>query len=130
MKTIVLDPGHGGADPGATGNGLLEKHVNLELALGLAEKLKNYDAKILLTRTGDYRLDERAELDRQERAYMANRADADLFYSIHRRAERAQSKRGCKKVVPGKGGLYSSLLLILLGWADDLYSFSFLSLAA
>ena len=83
MKTIVLDPGHGGADPGATGNGLLEKHVNLELALGLAEKLKNYDAKILLTRTGDYRLDERAEIDRQERAFMANRADADLFYSIH-----------------------------------------------
>ena len=86
MKTIVIDPGHGGADSGATGNGLLEKNVNLELALGLAEKLKNYDAKILLTRTGDYRLDERAEVDRQERAYMANRADADLYYSIHANA--------------------------------------------
>ncbi len=86
MKTIVIDPGHGGADSGATGNGLLEKHVNLELALGLAEKLKNYDTKVILTRTGDYRLDERAEIDRQERAYMANRADADLYYSIHANA--------------------------------------------
>ncbi len=83
MKTIVIDPGHGGADSGATGNGLIEKNVNLELALGLAEKLKNYDTKVILTRTGDYRLDERAEVDRQERAFMANRADADLYYSIH-----------------------------------------------
>ena len=82
-RVIVIDPGHGGADSGAMGNGLLEKNVNLELALGLAERLRDYDADVILTRTGDYRLDERAEIDRQERAYMANRADADLFYSIH-----------------------------------------------
>jgi len=83
MKTIVIDPGHGGADPGATGNGLQEKDITLDLARMLADRLKNYDANIILTRTGDYRLDERAEIDRQNRAFMANEADADLFFSIH-----------------------------------------------
>ena len=83
MKTIVLDPGHGGLDSGARGNGLQEKDVNLELAIGLADQLQEYDADIILTRAGDYRLDERAEIDRQKRAFMANAADADLFFSIH-----------------------------------------------
>ncbi len=80
---IVIDPGHGGQDSGAIGNGLREKDVVLDLSLRLAGKLKKYDCEVILTRDGDFRLDEDAQVDRQKRAYLANDAGADLFFSIH-----------------------------------------------
>ena len=75
---IVLDPGHGGSDPGAIGpNGLQEKTVNLDIALKTAQILRDRGATVILTRTGD------AYVDLYERPEIANRNDADLFVSIH-----------------------------------------------
>nr|WP_315990570.1 N-acetylmuramoyl-L-alanine amidase [Desulforamulus aquiferis] len=51
QKIIVIDPGHGGSDPGAVGNNLLEKDLNLDISLKVAARLSSYDAQIRLTRT-------------------------------------------------------------------------------
>ncbi len=77
--TIVLDPGHGGKDFGATENGAKEKDINLKVAKKLHElidkKLKEVD--VVMTRNSD------VYLTLQQRADIANDADGDLFMSIH-----------------------------------------------
>ena len=56
--TIVIDPGHGGKDPGNTGNGYLEKNIALKIALGLGEVLeKNNNYNIIYTRKDDRFID-------------------------------------------------------------------------
>ena len=79
IKTIVIDAGHGGKDPGCTYYGLKEKDITLDVSLKLGEMLSaNMDGiKIIYTRTKD----EFVEL--KERAEIANRAKADLFISVH-----------------------------------------------
>ncbi len=79
VKTIVIDPGHGGRDPGAIGpGGLLEKHVTLRIAKKLRERLEAYpDYRILMTRDSDVYISTR------KRVEFANAHRADLFISIH-----------------------------------------------
>ena len=56
--TIVIDPGHGGKDPGNTGNGYLEKNIALKIALGLGKVLeKNSNYNIIYTRKDDRFID-------------------------------------------------------------------------
>jgi N-acetylmuramoyl-L-alanine amidase len=75
---IVLDPGHGGSDPGAIGkSGLREEDVNLAVALKAAEILQEQGVKVVLTRTSDTYVELRA------RAEMANSYGAAVFVSIH-----------------------------------------------
>ncbi|TNF46247.1 N-acetylmuramoyl-L-alanine amidase [bacterium] len=89
VKTIVLDPGHGGRDPGAIGpKGLKEKNVTLAVAKMIKPKLEAQGYKVLLTRDRDVYV----ELD-QRTAY-ANRNYADLFVSIHTNASRSRKARG------------------------------------
>ncbi len=74
---IVLDPGHGGNDPGAqNSDGIQEKAVTLNLARMIADKISN-DFKVVLTRTDDYRV------DIPDRTAVANNQKADLFISLH-----------------------------------------------
>ncbi|MEW6097396.1 MAG: N-acetylmuramoyl-L-alanine amidase [bacterium] len=83
IKTIIIDPGHGGKDPGAVGkHGILEKDVVLAMAKRLAQLLINRlkDVKILLTRDSDYFVPLR------ERTGFANYKKGDLFISIHANA--------------------------------------------
>lgn len=78
VHRIVLDPGHGGAHPGAEGPlGLIEKEVTLDLARRLASLLTDAGFEVLLTREGD------EAVSLAERALLANEAGADLFVSIH-----------------------------------------------
>jgi N-acetylmuramoyl-L-alanine amidase CwlD len=77
-KTIVLDPGHGGSDPGACGKqDTYEKEVNLAVAIRLKALLEQAGVNVILTRTGD------KFIGLYERAYLANRHRANLFISIH-----------------------------------------------
>ena len=86
LTTVVIDPGHGGRDPGAQGpGGLFEKVVTLALAQELKARLeRELGLHVVLTRTGDY------HLSIAERAQAANTArdgkPADLFISIHTNA--------------------------------------------
>lgn len=85
--TIVIDPGHGGKDPGAMRGKLKEKDINLGVALVLGEYIKeNYkDVKVVYTRKTDVFV----ELDR--RAEIANKAKANLFISIHTNSTAAKN---------------------------------------
>jgi N-acetylmuramoyl-L-alanine amidase len=87
---IVIDAGHGGKDPGATGpGGTKEKDVTLAIAKRLKKKLEeSTDAEVLLTRTDD----EFWEL--ADRTAFANREKADIFISIHANAARRKRAHG------------------------------------
>jgi N-acetylmuramoyl-L-alanine amidase len=79
IRRIVLDPGHGGHDPGAVGqSGLQEKDVVLSIGLKLREKLKEeLDLDVVMTRSTD------VFVPLEERTAIANKVNADLFVSIH-----------------------------------------------
>ncbi|MEM9680515.1 MAG: N-acetylmuramoyl-L-alanine amidase, partial [Bacteroidota bacterium] len=75
---VVLDAGHGGHDPGNLGNGYKEKNIALKVTLEVGKALeKNPDIKVIYTRKTD------VFLELYERSAIANKADADLFVSIH-----------------------------------------------
>jgi len=87
--TVVLDPGHGGRQPGASGrSGLMEKDVNLDMALRAQNLLREQGAQVIMTRENDTSLipvTNRDELRRElaTRAGVANSRKADLFIAIH-----------------------------------------------
>lgn len=77
-NTIVIDPGHGGHDPGTIGiNNSCEKDINLAISKKLYEKLKSMDYKVILTRETD------KSVDNIDRAKLANRKRARIFISVH-----------------------------------------------
>lgn len=78
VKTIVIDPGHGGKDPGAVGKSVYEKDIALEVAKNLRDRLlahENY--RVLMTRETD------VTMSLNNRVNFANENGADLFISIH-----------------------------------------------
>lgn len=78
LPLVVIDPGHGGHDPGATAEGYVEKRLVLGLALALRDRLRELGvARVALTRDDD------RYLLHAERYEIARRLDADLFLSIH-----------------------------------------------
>jgi len=82
LKTVVIDAGHGGKDPGCHGEFEHEKHICLEMALKLGALIKEKypDVKVVFTRDKD------VFVELIERANIANRAKADLFICIHANA--------------------------------------------
>ncbi|GEM_PF-1083939 len=80
-NTIVLDPGHGGGDSGATGGGMREADVNLDIAKRVKTILEAHGKTVLLTRS-----DGSTNPSFQDRAKVANDANADFFVSIHNNA--------------------------------------------
>jgi len=89
-RIIVLDPGHGGADPGAIGQtlGLKEKDINLEVARRTARLLESYGASVILTRSGDY------DVGLYTRPQKANAVGAGIFVSIHMNANSSTLLKG------------------------------------
>jgi N-acetylmuramoyl-L-alanine amidase len=90
VRRIVIDPGHGGKDPGAVGpHGVEEKTINLILAQELADTLRENDQyEVLLTRMDD------TFIPLEERSNLANRHNADLFISIHCNASLSSKLKG------------------------------------
>ena len=78
MAKIFIDPGHGGTDPGAVGNGLQEKNLTLSISKKIRDKLANYEnVQIKLSREGDQ------TLSLKQRTDMANAWGADYVVSVH-----------------------------------------------
>lgn len=89
VQTVVVDAGHGGKDPGATGlGGIREKDVNLRLSKLLAADLRRQGFDVVLTREDD------RYLDLEQRTVIAETAHADLFISIHANASRRKAAKG------------------------------------
>ncbi len=90
VKKVVIDPGHGGEDPGAIGiNGICEKDIVLDIALKLKMLLERYsDLKVILTRDRD------VFVPLEVRTAIANSERADLFISIHANATRNRNVSG------------------------------------
>lgn len=89
VRTVMIDPGHGGKDPGAIGyRKMREKDVNLRFALILGKTLQNRGFRVLYTRTSD------VFVPLEERTAMANVKKADLFVSVHCNAHEKSSMSG------------------------------------
>lgn len=120
LRTVVLDPGHGGADPGIATEAVEEKMLTLELALKVAEELERRGGvRVALTRLGD------ASLRQEERAEIANRERADAVLSLHFGSFMSTEARGTLAWVPpatqatGVGeSARTAGLVALLPWRD------------
>ena len=119
MPTVILDPGHGGMDPGAVYQGRQEKDDNLRLALAVGELLAGQGVDVLYTRTDDvydspYR-----------KAMIANESGADYLISFHRNASpNAGSASGIETLVYADRGVAAQMArdinreLAALGFRD------------
>lgn len=88
VRTIMIDAGHGGKDPGAVANGVEEKDINLRMAKILGRSLQEQGFEVHFTRTTD------KFIPLEERTAMANAKNADLFISLHCNALKDVSVRG------------------------------------
>ena len=100
LKTVVIDPGHGGKDPGALGKGgkTHEKHIVLSVAKKLGQKIKEEypDVKVIYTRSND------VFIGLHERAMVARRNNADLFISIHCNGSSSTDAKGSSVHILGQ----------------------------
>lgn len=113
--TVVLDPGHGGKDPGAVGRFSQEKDLNLSLALEVGKLItKQYpDVKVVYTRSTD------VFIPLQKRADIANKNNADLFISIHTNSAESKEPSGVETFILGTERMEANAEKIGLG--DDIY---------
>lgn len=87
LKTIVIDPGHGGKDPGAVGKIAYEKDIALAVGKRLRDKLKRQGFQVKMTRDDD------TFIELQERPAIATKAQGDLFVSLHCNAVEGEERR-------------------------------------
>ena len=101
-KTVVIDSGHGGDDPGKIGVGnVLEKDINLEIAELLETRLKKEDVNVIMTRTEDVMLADdgsssKTAEDLKKRCAMINESGADCAVSIHQNSYSDEAIKGAQ----------------------------------
>ncbi len=89
IKKIVIDPGHGGHDPGAIGpEDIKEKNITLKIGKMLAGRLRSMGFHVIMTRDTD------VFIPLEERTAIANMSNADLFISIHANASISRKTKG------------------------------------
>lgn len=88
VRTIMIDAGHGGKDPGAMGNSIRESEMTLRLARLLGERLRKQGFNVLYTRSKD------SYVALEQRAVIANNQKADLFISLHVNANKDAKTNG------------------------------------
>ena len=94
---VVLDPGHGGSDPGASGNGLREKDLTLKIAQYAKQELEKYaGVTVYLTRTSD------SYVGLKDRATYAKSVNADIFVSLHINSNTSASPNGAEIYYPNR----------------------------
>ncbi len=105
QRVIVIDAGHGGkAYPGAVYGGVKEKDINLAVALKLGALIEKElpNAKVVYTRKTDTALGQSLNEDLSARANIANKAEGDLFISIHANAAKNTSVKGAETLIMGE----------------------------
>ena len=100
--TIVIDPGHGGRDPGATSaTGYYEKDVNLQVSRKVASILRGRGLTVVMTRDSD------VFIELEERAAIANRHDPALFVSIHHDSHPDSGRRGYTTYIARRPSIFT-----------------------
>ena len=94
---VVIDPGHGGKDPGTSGHNMVEKNIVLPLALKVAAMLRQAGFRVVCTRTDD------SYPTLEDRVKLAEKNKAAVFLSIHANAFTRTTTRGVETVYPAKG---------------------------
>ena len=102
IRTVVIDAGHGGHDPGTSHHGLKEKRLALDIAKRLRTYLQNAGLKVIMTRDSD------KFIPLSKRAALANRTQADLFISVHINANRSRWVSGIEAYYPRVSVITSS----------------------
>ena len=108
VRVIVIDAGHGGPKfPGAHYRGIYEKDLNLKVALKLGALIERElpEVKVVYTRKSDKQFSESLTRDLQARADIANKAEGDLFLSIHTNAAPTSAARGVETLIMGESPL-------------------------
>jgi len=97
---IVIDPGHGGIDSGASGNNVIEKEVTLEISIKLAAVLESHGGKVILTRERDIDYYTRGRGGKRQdlltRIEIMEKSGAEIFMSVHCNAFRAVNLSGAQ----------------------------------
>lgn len=107
---IFIDPGHGGPDPGAVGNGVTEQNVNLNVALELQRLLNSAGYSTMIYRTNNTEnVLSNKNADLSNRANMANNWGADYFVSIHTNSSLNPGANGAEVYVYRLGGRSEAL---------------------
>lgn len=88
MAKVFLDAGHGGKDPGAIGNNLQEKDINLAVTLKVGEILIRHEVEVMFSRATD------VHLELHERTQKANLTNSDILISIHCNSAENRTARG------------------------------------
>lgn len=118
IKTIVIDPGHGGKDPGAIScRGYPEKDLNLKIAKYLEEELRERGFTAILTRTKD------VYLTLSERVDIAKRKNADVFISIHGNSNRSRRFSGAEVYYLSPARLDAQTRALKLAKEENFYSY-------
>lgn len=122
VRTVVIDPGHGGREPGAVGRKVKEKDLTLAISLKLGEYLKeNFpDVKVIFTRDTD------VHVELRDRTRIANENQADLFISIHCNSATNRSAYGTETFVMGPHRNQANLEVAKLENASILYEDNYL----
>lgn len=100
QRVVVIDPGHGGIDPGAVGY-VMEHEVVLQVSLRLKQLLESEGIEVILTRDGNYDLDRNKATDLRLRSNFAT-PDRNMFISIHANAAANSSANGIETWVFGE----------------------------
>ncbi|MCF7907530.1 MAG: N-acetylmuramoyl-L-alanine amidase [Candidatus Omnitrophica bacterium] len=116
LKTIVIDPGHGGKDPGAISrSGMQEKKINLIVADYLKQELERQGFKVVMSRSRD------TYLTLAERTGVAKSHNADLFVSIHANSNRSSSVNGTEIYYLSPSRLNSRERALRLAKSENFY---------
>ena len=102
-KVIVIDPGHGGSNPGAVANNTREADTNLAVGLKLRNKLAQAGAKVIMTRTSDHNVasaDSSLAEELQARVDIAAKNKADIFVSLHSNSNPNSAIKGIMTFYP------------------------------
>jgi len=125
MPKVCEDPGHGGYDPGACGNGLQEKDITLAIALELRPLLIFNGIEVVMTREGDYapgNLENQLNKELNYRSIISNNFEADLLVSIHVNSGGGTGEEILISGTGGDGEVAANKLLHYLqqvdGWQD------------
>ena len=102
-KIIVIDPGHGGYDPGAVHGSVLEKDINLAISEKVKKYLEDAGVKVFLTRTGDFNFAikglhglEAKRYDLKKRVDLAQEVNADILITLHVNSVRKEIYQGAE----------------------------------